>query len=359
MSIGWGLAITVLLLALNAFFVAGEFATTSSRRSQIEPLRAEGARGSAQAMYALEHVSLMLAICQLGVTVASTTLGVVAEPAIAHLVEGPLVRAGLPASSSHVVGFITALVIVLFLHVVFGEMVPKNLSIANPARALLLLAPPLVAIGHVVRPIIHAMDELANAILRWRGIEPKAEIAATFTAEEVASIVELSQAEGTLDDDLGLLTGTLEFSEQTAGSAMVPLAELVTLPASTTPAEVEREVALTGFSRFPIEGAEGGIIGYLHLKDVLYADEREREEAVTPWRIRKTATVRPDDEVEDALRSMQATGAHLALVVDDSARVLGVLFLEDVLEELVGEVRDSLQREDAALLRDADPGEGR
>lgn len=139
---------------------------------------------------------------------------------------------------------------------------------------------------------------------------------------------------------------------------MVPLAELVTLPREHDPAEVEREVALTGFSRFPIEGAEGGIIGYLHLKDVLYADERERE-PVTPWRIRKTATVRPDDEVEDALRSMQATGAHLALVVDDSARVLGVLFLEDVLEELVGEVRDSLQREDAALLRDADPGEGR
>ncbi len=354
MNAAWGLGITVLLLALNAFFVAGEFATTSTRRSQIEPLRAEDARGSAQAMYALEHVSLMLAICQLGVTVASTTLGVVAEPAIARLVEAPLESIGAPPSTSHVVGFALALALVLFLHVVFGEMVPKNVSIANPARMLLLLAPPLVAIGHVVRPIIHAMDAMANWFLRLRGVEPKAEIAATFTAEEVASIVELSAAEGTVSDDLGLLTGTLEFSEETAGSAMVPLDDLVVLPADTTPARVEREVAVTGFSRFPIVDETGAIIGYLHLKDVLYADAAEREEPVTPWRIRRMGTVHAGDEVEDALRHMQRTGSHCALVADDLGEVLGVLFLEDVLEELVGEVRDSLQRDDLARERDED-----
>ncbi|MCF2710642.1 hemolysin family protein [Schaalia hyovaginalis] len=356
MSIGWGLTITLVLLALNAFFVAGEFATTSSRRSQIEPLRAEGARGSAHAMYALEHVSLMLAICQLGVTVASTTLGVVAEPAIAHLFEGPLERLGVPTATSHVFGFVIALVIVLFLHVVFGEMVPKNISLADPARLLLLLAPPLVAIGHLVGPIIRAMDHVANAILRWRGVEPKAEIAATFTAEEVASIVELSAAEGTLSDDLGLLSGSLEFSEETAASAMVPLSELVVLPSSITPAKVEREVAVTGFSRFPVADEQGGIQGYLHLKDVLYADADERDRPVTPWRIRKMGAVRAADEVEDALRHMQATGAHLALVTDDAGEVIGVLFLEDVLEELVGEVRDSLQREESAWERDAEAG---
>lgn len=346
MSTAWGIAITVILLALNAFFVAGEFATTSSRRSQIEALRAEGARGSVQAMYALEHVSLMLAICQLGVTVASTTLGLVAEPAIAHLVEAPLEALGAPASSAHLVGFAAALAIVLFLHVVFGEMVPKNVSIANPARMLLVLAPVLVAIGHLVRPVIRAMDELANRFVHIFGVEPQSEIAAAFTAEEVASIVELSAAEGALSDELGLLSGALEFSEESAGSAMVPLDALVTLEDTTTPAEVEREVAVTGFSRFPITGEGGAIIGYLHLKDVLYAQGPERDQPVTPWRIRKMGTVRAGDEVEDALRHMQRTGAHCALVVDEAQRVLGVLFLEDVLEELVGEVRDALQRED-------------
>lgn len=352
MNAAWGLSITALLLALNAFFVAGEFATTSTRRSQIEPLRAEGARGSAQAMYALEHVSLMLAICQLGVTVASTTLGLVAEPAIARLVRVPLEAIGAPHSTAHVVGFALALVIVLFCHVVFGEMVPKNVSIADPARMLLLLAPPLVAIGRFVRPVILGMDAMANGFLRLRGIEPKSEIASAFTAEEVASIVELSAAEGALSDDLGLLTGALEFSEETAGSAMVPLDDLVVLPATSTPAQVEREVAVTGFSRFPMADESGAIVGYLHLKDVLYADAVEREEPVTPWRIRRMGSVRAGDEVEDALRHMQATGAHLALVVDEADAVLGVLFLEDVLEELVGEVRDSLQRDDLAWERE-------
>ena len=168
MSTGMGLAITVALLAINAFFVAGEFAVTSTRRSQVEPLADEGARGTRDALYALQHVSLMLAICQLGVTVASTTLGVVAEPAIAHLVESPLERLGAPEATSHVVGFAAALIIVLFCHVVFGEMVPKNISIAAPVRMLLILAPVLVRLGRLLRPIIEAMDRFANSRPRTR-----------------------------------------------------------------------------------------------------------------------------------------------------------------------------------------------
>ncbi|PID97866.1 MAG: hypothetical protein CSA82_02190 [Actinobacteria bacterium] len=339
------LSLTIILLAINAFFVAGEFATTSSRRSQVEPLYREGARGSAQAMYALENVSLMLAICQLGITVASTSLGVVAEPAIAHLVEKPLESAGLPATSAHVVGFTVALAIVLVAHVVLGEMVPKNISISTAHRALLVLAPPLVAIGRVLRPLIEAMDRLANWFLRRAGIEPQSEVSSTFTVEEVASIVELSQQEGMIEDDLGLLTGTLEFSEEAAGDSMVPLSELVMLPHNCTPAEVEREVAVTGFSRFPLVGEDGAISGYLHLKDVLYAQGKEREKPFTPWRIRRMPSISATDEVEDALRLMQRTGTHCVLVVDADGDVSGVLFLEDILEELVGEVRDGLQRE--------------
>ncbi len=345
MSSGITLLISLLLLAVNAFFVAGEFATTSTRRGQIEPLYREGARGSAQAMYALEHVSLMLAICQLGITVASTSIGVVAEPALAHMVEAPLHSLGFPEGSAHAVGFAVALVIVLFCHVVFGEMVPKNLSLANPHRMLLVLAPPMVAIGRAIRPIIEAMDRLANAFLRLMGVEPQSEIASTFTVEEMASIVELSQQEGTIEDDLGLLSGTLEFSRENAGQAMVPLSELVVLEEGCTPEQVEREVARTGFSRFPLRNDQGTLVGYLHLKDVLYAEGTQREEPVTPWRIRRMESVRDDAEVEDALRHMQRTGTHCAQVHDREGRILGVLYLEDILEKLVGEVRDSLQRE--------------
>ena len=349
MSAGWSLAVTVVLLAINAFFVAGEFAVTSTRRSQIEPLADAGERRAGDALYALyalyalRHVSLMLAICQLGVTVASTTLGVVAEPAIAHLVESPLARLGAPEASSHVVGFALALVIVLFCHVVFGEMVPKNISIAAPVRMLLLLAPVLVRLGRVLRPIIAAMDRFANWFVRLAGYEPRSEIASTYTAQEVASIVEASQAEGKITDELGLLSGALEFSEETAGSAMVPLSDLVSLPAGATPADVEDLVAHTGYSRFPVAGEDGAIVGYVHLKDVLYASGEERDQPITPWRIRRLESVAREDQVEDALRHMQRTGVHCALV-REGGEVLGILFLEDILELLVGEVRDVLQR---------------
>ena len=346
MSAGWSLAVTVVLLAINAFFVAGEFAVTSTRRSQIEPLADAGERRAGDALYALyalRHVSLMRAICQLGVTVASTTLGVVAEPAIAHLVESPLARLGAPEASSHVVGFALALVIVLFCHVVFGEMVPKNISIAAPVRMLLLLAPVLVRLGRVLRPIIAAMDRFANWFVRLAGYEPRSEIASTYTAQEVASIVEASQAEGKITDELGLLSGALEFSEETAGSAMVPLSDLVSLPAGATPADVEDLVAHTGYSRFPVAGEDGAIVGYVHLKDVLYASGEERDQPITPWRIRRLESVAREDQVEDALRHMQRTGVHCALV-REGGEVLGILFLEDILELLVGEVRDVLQR---------------
>lgn len=347
MSPWWGLGLTVVFLAINAFFVGAEFAVTSSRRSQIEPLVAEGRRGSAQALYALEHVSLMLAICQLGITVMSTSLGVIAEPALAHLLAVPLEALGASSVTVHAISFVLALLIVLYLHVVFGEMVPKNISIANPQKLLLWLAPPLVTIGHVIRPLVVAMDKTANWFLRRFHIEPSAEISATFTVEEVANIVQISQEEGKLTDELGLLTGTLEFSAEQARGVMVPLESLTTVQDTCTPAELERAVAQTGYSRFPVERG-GQIIGYIHVKDVLYADEETREQVIPEWRIRPLIRLEADEEIEEVLRQMQKSGTHMAAVVPDldteSEDLLGLIFLEDVLELLVGEVRDSLQR---------------
>jgi CBS domain containing-hemolysin-like protein len=342
-STSTALVVGLVLLALNAFFVGAEFAVMSARRSRIEPLVDQGRRGARTVLYAMENVTLMLASAQLGVTVCSTGLGVVAEPAIAHLVEVPLVSAGLPAEASHVVGFTLALALVVYLHVVLGEMVPKNLAVTSPEKAALLFAPPLVWISKVLHPVVSVLNWFANVMLRMVGVEPKDEVASAFTAEEVASIVERSQAEGVLQDDLGLLTGAIEFSERTAAEVMVPRAALDALPAGCTPADVEREVARTGFSRFPIvDGDE--LAGYLHVKDVLYAEADARDRAVPAWRVRALAAVGPDDEVEDALAAMQRSGAHLARVVAADGASLGVVFLEDILEELVGEVQDSMQR---------------
>ena len=343
MSTPLALVVTVILLAGNAFFVGAEFAVTSSRRSQLEPLAEAGDTRAATALWALQHVSRMLATAQLGVTLCSTGLGVVAEPAIAHALAPLLAAVGVGHAGSHAVAVVIALVIVVGLHVVAGEMVPKNISIASPEKAVRWLAPPLVWCSRVFSPVVNALNGFANGVLRVLGIEAKEEISATFNAEEVASIVERSTAEGVLEDSTGLLSGALEFSEETAGSAMVPLDDLVVLPAGATPADVEDRVAHTGYSRFPIAGEDGVIVGYVHLKDVLYASGEERDQPITPWRIRRLESVSSSDQVEDALRHMQRTGVHCALVRDEGDLV-GILFLEDILELLVGEVRDVLQR---------------
>jgi CBS domain containing-hemolysin-like protein len=183
--------------------------------------------------------------------------------------------------------------------------------------------------------------------LRLLRVEPKDELTSAFTAEEVHAIVTESRREGLLDDQHGLLTGAIELSERTAGDVMVPWARLVTVAAGSTPEQVERLVARTGFSRFPVlTGAD--VVGYLHLKDLLYADDHRYVAPVPEKRVRSLVTVAQADEVEEALAAMQRSGAHLARVVDPDGATAGVLFLEDVLEELVGEVWDATQRGQAA-----------
>jgi CBS domain containing-hemolysin-like protein len=339
------------LLLLNAFFVGAEFSVISARRSQIEPLADAGSRAARTALRAMERVSLMLACAQLGITVCSLGLGAVAEPAVAHLIEAPLDAAGLPEGAVHPIAFTVALTIVAYLHVVIGEMVPKNLALAGPERAVLVLAPPLMAIARAVSPLIVVLNAVANGVLRLLRVEPKTELASTYTADEVHSIVTESAREGLLVDDHGLLTGALEFSEREAGDVMVPLDRLVTVPLGSTPAEVERLVTRTGFSRFPVVRpesdrlAEADLIGYLHLKDLLYADDERHDQPVPEKRIRTLVAVSTGDEVEEALATMQRAGTHLARVIGTDGSTLGVLFLEDVLEELVGEVRDAMRRD--------------
>ncbi|MCB7138076.1 hemolysin family protein [Cellulosimicrobium marinum] len=345
MSSTTALLIGLVLLAGNAFFVGAEFAVISARRSAIEPLAAQGNRRAQTVLWAMENVSLMLACAQLGVTVCSTGLGIVAEPALAHLVEEPLHALGVSTALAHPIAFVVALAVVVYLHVVLGEMVPKNLAVSGPDRAVLWFGPPLVWAGRVLRPVIVALNWVANHVVRWTGVEPRDEVASAFTAEEVQSIVEHSQAEGVLDDEQGLLAGAIEFSERTAHDVMVPVDDLVTVTDGCTPADVEQLVARTGYSRFPVVDAAGAPTGYLHVKDVLYADDVTRDEPVPAWRVRALAAARPADEVEDVLRAMQRSGSHLARVgAPDRDGTLGVVFLEDILEELVGEVRDGMQR---------------
>ncbi len=344
-----GIAWLVVLLVANAFFVGAEFAVISARRSQIEPLAEKGSRSAKTALYAMEHATLMLATSQLGITICSLLILNVSEPAIHHLLAGPLGLTGLAETTVDVIAFIVALLVVSYLHVVFGEMVPKNLAFSVPDRAVLMLATPLVWVSRVFHPVIVALNWIANSALRLFRVEPKNEAASTFTLEEVATIVNQSRIEGVLDDAAGTVAAAVEFSDKKAGEVAVPFAELVTLPESTTPDEIERAVATHGFSRYVIVDAAGEPVGYVHLKDILRAAEGPKADAdvvrrIAPKRIHQMVPVRPTTDLEDALALMRRAGRHLAQVRDDDGRTIAVLFLEDIIEELVGEVQDATRR---------------
>ncbi|MEN3344909.1 MAG: magnesium and cobalt exporter, family [Arthrobacter sp.] len=338
-----GILWLVILLLGNAFFVAAEFAVMSARRSQIEPLAEAGSKRAQTTLRAMENVSLMLACAQLGITVCSLLILQVAEPAIHHLLAVPLEAVGMPTEIADVVAFAVALLVVTFLHVTFGEMVPKNISVSVADKAALLLAPPLMFIARMVKPVIVTLNWSANHILKLMRIEPKDEVTSSFTLEEVQSIVQESTRHGLVDDAAGLITGALEFSEHTASDVMVPLDKLVMLKADTTPAEFEKAVSRTGFSRFPMLDEDGMLAGYLHIKDVISIPEEDYHKPIAESRIRSLANLAMDDEIEKALSVMQRTGSHLARVNDPDGKTQGVLFLEDIIEELVGEIRDATQ----------------
>lgn len=344
MSDWLGLVWLVVLLLGNAFFVAAEFSVISARRSQIEPLAEAGSKRARTALWAIEHATLMLATSQLGITVCSLLILNVSEPAIHHLLEEPLAWTGLAPEFVTVVAFALTLILVSYLHVVFGEMVPKNAAFSLPNQAVLLLAPPLVWISRVFRHVIAGLNAVANGVLRLFRVEPKSEATSTYTLEEVAGIVSHSTREGMLEDRSGALSAAFEFTEKTAADILVPSDRLVTLPDGSTPGDVEQAVTKHGFSRYLIRDAGGALVGYVHIKDLLRLGEHRMNEVIAAKRIRHMLSLHMDTDLEDALARMQASGIHLARVVDSGGQEFGVLFLEDILEELIGEVNDATRR---------------
>jgi CBS domain containing-hemolysin-like protein len=359
MSAPMSLSIALLMLLGNAFFVGAEFAVMSARRSQIEPRAEAGSAAARTALWAMENISAMLAVAQLGITVCTLILGALAEPTIEHLLE-PLFRAvHLPHGLHAPLSLAIALLVVSYLHVVIGEMVPKNLALAVPDRAALLLAPPLVFVARVLKPVVWLLRKVTELALRAARVEQRDEVSSVFTLEEIGSIVDESRREGTLTDSQNLLKATLEFSDRSAEDVMVKCHDLEILPAAATPLQVEQASARTGFSRFPVE-RDGAVVGYLHLKDVLSNNPATYRTPVPPRRIRSLQSLGGDDAVETVLATMQKAGAHLGRVDDENGALIGVVFLEDVIEELVGEVIDLAQerarRRQAAAQGEANTG---
>jgi CBS domain containing-hemolysin-like protein len=334
------LLLAVVLLAGNAFFVGAQFALITARRDQVEPLAHNGSRSARLALAQMRGLPRMLAGSQLGIAICSLGLGAVAEPTIAHLLEDLFDVLRLPDGLLHPVAFVLALVFVSYLHMVLGEMVPKNLALAGPVRAATLLAPPMAGWVWLTRPILVTINGLANAVLRLFRIEPKDELSAAYTAEEFGDLFSESAAEGLLDDEeRQRLTQALALDQTTARDLVIDLADLVTAGETTTAADLEGLVARTGFSRFPIR-AGAALVGYVHVKDLLDIDPGAYDQPI-PARLRRPMiAIEPALPLTDVFAALQRARSHMATVVAGD-RTLGAIALEDVLEVLVGEVQDA------------------
>jgi CBS domain containing-hemolysin-like protein len=376
----------VVLVALSAFFVAAEFALIAARRTIIEPMAVHSSRARTT-LRAMENVSLMMATAQLGITLCGVLLGALGEPAVAALLEPVFASLGVPEAWLHPVALVVALLLVVSAHVALGEMVPKNIAIAGPERVAIMLAPSLAAIATAIGPIIRSLNHFANAVVRMTGREPKDEVTSAFTREEVADLVAESRREGLLDDEEHQrIRSALDFDTTVVAEVMVPDADVVSVEPGVTAAEIERICARTGFSRFPILEPDGRFSGYLHIRDVVDIPAQHRDEPVPASRIRALPTLPSSVDLRTALDRMRRIGAHLAEVadtprtagaVDVSARqreqdeldgmidvaevadrttpdaenappvlpsARGVVMLEDVIEALIGEIRDATRR---------------
>ena len=324
--------------------MGAEFGLISARRSVIELKALKGSGLAKTTLKAMEKVSLMLAGAQLGVTLCSLGLGALGEPVIARFLEQPFGAIHLPDVLLHPVSIGVALLLMTYLHVVFGEMIPKNIALAGPDRAAIALTPPLFWMVKIFYPVVISLNALAGVTTRLFGVTPKDEITSTFNRDEVAGFVEESHREGLLDsDEEQLLAGSLRFDQKLVGAIIIPLEKMIMTTVMDTPADIEQLVATTGYSRFPVQNKLKQMVGYVHLKDMLDIPRDDYNKPIPKAEIRPLPVVKSQDSLYDALIAMQRSGAHLAQVANNRGRVLGVIMLEDALEDLVGEIRDDGQ----------------
>jgi CBS domain containing-hemolysin-like protein len=349
------LVIGLFLLISNGFFVAAEIALLASNRAQVEEMAERGDAGARRALKALRELSVTFSGAQLGITMSSLGLGAIAEPALASLFLIGLEPLGVPAATASVVAFVVALSIVVFLHMVIGEMVPKNLALADAERIAVRVSRLFGWFILLLRPLILVLNGAANGLVRLTGIEPIEEIGLVHTPDELRMALRESMRTGLIaPGQVRVLSAVLALSDIDAESAMTPRIDLVTVDESASVDEILRVVAESGHSRIPVRRTDlDHIIGVVHVKDILIAEPGDIEDK-TAGELRRPMPVVPESrDLDELLNDMRAERSHLALVIDEYGGTAGVLTLEDILEELVGEISDEF---DQAELEPRDRG---
>lgn len=332
----------LVLLVVNAFFVAAEIALLAARPARIEDRADAGDARARIASGMLAELPVTFSGAQLGITMASLGLGYVAEPAVATVFANLLGRTSLPEAAQGGIAFAIALAIVVFLHMVVGEMAPKNLALAQAEDVSLRLARPFKAFVWVLRPLIVFLNWLANLLVRAVGVDPIAEHDLAQTPTELALALRESVEEGTVTVMEGrVLSAALELGSIDAEAAMTPRTDLVMVAVAAPAAEVIALSERSGFTRFPVfRGDHDEIVGLVHVKDALIREPGELAGVTTGDLMRPVMVVPESRDLEALLGDMRDRRAHATLVVDEYGATIGMVTMEDVLEELVGEISD-------------------
>ncbi len=348
-SVGWSLAAAGLLILLNAFFVAYEFGLIAAQRSAFEAAAKHGKATSKAALNAISDLSLQLAGAQFGITMATLGLGYVGKPVLAPLIEG-VVGGVVSEEATFWIGVITALAIVTFLHLVIGEMVPKNIAIASPVSTVRWLVVPYRAYMWLFGPVVRFLSFLALWGCRLVGVEPRDDMHSPHSAAELAAIVSQSSAEGEIEaDSAELLQGALDFAERPVAEIAIPIDAKATIREGATPARAEQVIAASGQLRVPIVSqalGEARVVGYLHAKDLLKLPPESRGAPLASSLHRPMAVVRADRSLVQALRILKQLRRQMAVVIDDDGPV-GIVSVEEVIEALVVPDRFNHQSEPA------------
>ena len=350
MSPTWGLAAVLLLILANGYFVAMEFAYVAARRSRIEDLADAGDRRANRALAVLRRLSFMLSGAQLGITVTSLLVGFIAEESIGAAIRPVVELTGVGESAATGISLTIGLLIASATQMVLGELAPKNLAIALPEQFALALSGSTRLYVRLAGPIIRLFDSSANGLLRAVGIEPVEEIEGGVSAEELEFIIEESGRQGSLTPEQArLLSRALEFRTLRAGDAMVPRPQVVTIPADATCEELRRLAIDSGHSRFPVVG-EGldDVHGVVQAKSILSVPAPERAGRPVTTLAAPALAVPESALLGPLLTDLREAHSQLALVIDEYGSTAGIVTLEDIVEELVGEIQDEYDRPEPA-----------